>query len=155
MKKIFLLGCLIFALSGCQSETTSDSPESSTEAKEATPEGANEATGDIYKQDWDVFKQAVISKDKDAVLFFAVKHDQSLQDVLDLSYDYIFDDLMIENIENLNYEDLPASPANPDWKELSTYYFGEVDGEIFESGTYLYFEERPEGLRIVNFLAAG
>jgi hypothetical protein len=156
MKRILLFGCLIAALSSCQNEQSDPTSEEPTEANTTvTPDEQEDVTGDIYAQDWELFKQAVISKDKDAVLFFATKNDQSLIDVLDLSYDYIFDDQMIENIENMNYEDLPASPENQNWKELSTYYFGEVDGEIFESGTFLYFEERPEGLRIVNFLAAG
>lgn len=156
MKKILFLGCLIFSLASCKNTDATEKISSETKPKASTSsiEDATD-TGDIYEQDWKMFKQAVINKDKDAVLFFAVKHDESLRDVLDLSYDYIFDDQMIENIENMNYSDLPMSLENDQWRELSTFYFGEVDGELNESGTFLYFEERPEGLRIVNFLAAG
>ncbi len=153
MKKILILTSISLFLIGCtESSNENDAEKATTSAPE---EDVQEETGDIYAQDWESFKQAVISKDKDAVLFFAVKQDQSLRDILELSYDYIFDDQMIENIENMNYQDLPVSADHENWRELSTYYYGEVDGEVYESGTFLYFEERPEGLRIVNFLAAG
>lgn len=156
MKKTLFISCLFLALASCQTDASTESSKESTESKSQTsPEETLEDTGDIYTQDWELFKQAVISKDKKAVLFFAEKQDQSLVDVLELSYDYIFDDQMIENIEHLNYQDIPVSGMDENWKELSTYYFGEVEGEIYESGTFLYFEEKPEGLRIVNFLAAG
>ena len=59
------------------------------------------------------------------------------------------------NIENKHYYDLPKSTENENWRVLGTFYNGDVDGEAQESGTFLYFEERPEGLRIINFLAAG
>lgn len=155
MKKILLIGSILFTMVACQSETTSDSSSDNSESEPSSKKEEQTNTGDIYAQDWQTFKEAVISKDKKSVLFFALKNDQSLRDVLEMSYDYIFDDVMIENIKKMKYQDLPTSSQDPDWKELSTYYYGEEDGEVFESGTFLYFEERPEGLRIVNFLAAG
>lgn len=156
MKKILISGVMFLILASCQNENTSnDTSGSAGTEKPAHSEESITVTGDVYAQDWETFKQAVISKDKDAVLFFAAKNQESLRDILDMSYDYIFDDIMIENIEDMNYSDLPKSAQNPEWRELSTYYYGEEDGEIYESGTFLYFEERPEGLRIVNFLAAG
>lgn len=156
MKKILISGVVFLVLASCQYENTAnDTSESEGTEKSAHSEENTTVSDDIYAQDWETFKQAVISKDKDAVLFFAAKNQEGLKDILDMSYDYIFDDIMIENIEDMNYSDLPKSAQNPKWKELSTYYYGEEDGEIDESGTFLYFEERPEGLRIVNFLAAG
>lgn len=138
--------------SSCQTETSNDHKENSETSESQESESAN-----VYLQDWKAFKSAVISKDKDAVLFFALKSDQSLKDVLEMSFDYIFDDQMIENIQNLDYDDLSIHEQNNQWKVLITYYPSGSEEEIEDSasGTYLFFEERPEGLRIVNFLAAG
>ncbi|WP_258542409.1 hypothetical protein [Parvicella tangerina] len=156
MKTILFFGLLTLAFISCEGDVKTPNETSESASDEVlSKDSLGDETGDIYAQDWEQFKQAVIYKDKDAVLFFVAKNDQSLRDILELSYDYIFDDQMIENIEEMNYQDLPVSNENSSWRELSTYYFGEVDGEIYESGTFLYFEERPEGLRIVNYLAAG
>lgn len=147
---LILLGFLLSLIS-CENNSDQNGNESGIVSEESGPEQPE----NIYEKDWLNFKESVISKDKDAVLFFVSKQDQALMDVLDLSYDYVFDDQMIEEIEHLNYSDLPVSAMNDQWKELNVSYETESDGEIYESGTYLYFEERPEGLRIVNFLAAG
>lgn len=150
--KPFLISLgFLLSLISCENHSDLNGNESGIVSEESGPEQPE----NIYEKDWLNFKESVIAKDKDAVLFFVSKQDQALMDVLDLSYDYVFDDQMIEEIEYLNYSDLPVSAMNDQWKELNVSYETESDGEIYESGTYLYFEERPEGLRIVNFLAAG
>lgn len=151
MKHFLHLLYISIFLASCQQDKPDENSVTSRTEKGYT----SEETGDIYAQDWETFKNAVITRDKETVLFFAEKNQESLRDILDLSYDYIFDDVMIENIQNLNYSDLPNYISDTTWKELNIIYFGEIDGEIYESGTFLYFEERPEGLRIVNFIAAG
>ncbi|MCB9196486.1 MAG: hypothetical protein H6600_02900 [Flavobacteriales bacterium] len=155
MKKTLLILAISGTLVACQNQSNEDNSVEGNETSSETNDQLGSTEEDLYAGDWEEFKQAVISKDKDAVLFFASKQDQDLIDVLDLSYDYIFDDAMIEVITNMNYSDLPVSGLDNNWKELGISYSSEEDGEIYESGTYLYFEERPEGLRIVNFLAAG
>lgn len=155
MKKILFIGSILFALSSCQSEPTSESSNSGSEPdSEVKCDQDQGDSEDLYSEDWEAFKQAVITKNKDAVMTFALKNDQCLRDIFDMSYDYIFDDVMIENIEKMNYQDLPISSQNPNWKKLSTYYYSEGDEDTSETGTFLFFEERPEGLRIVKFLAA-
>lgn len=152
MKKLLYLITIAFALLSCQT----GNPDEQMELQKGSDVIEKESVNNYY-QDWEDFRSAVIAKDKESVLFFALKSDQSLKDILEMSYDYIFDDQMIENIENMTYDDLGIVENDEQKKVLIIYYpsGSEMNIEDSQSSTHLFFEERPEGLRIVNFIAAG
>ena len=106
-----------------------------------------------YDEDWEAFKTAVINKDVKAVQAFAGSDNVDALPIIEAFSDPDF--LVI--LKKSTYDDLLA---NTDGYEVLLVFSAEFEsddeeGNIFESGLYLYFSQGEMGLALENFLAAG
>lgn len=109
-----------------------------------------------YAADWKILQTAFSKKDKATVLSFVPENDGDTKAAIDLSFDYAFDDEFIAKIFATDYSQLKTSEiSGKDLLEFGVFYSSIEDGVEYESGIYIYLMETPEGLKLVNFLAAG
>jgi hypothetical protein len=104
-----------------------------------------------YSQDWENFKEAVLTRNKQTVITFVSNEDKTLKLVIEIKYDFIFDDVFIDKISKLNYSSLKDDEYNgkPCKSFMVVYYKNDMK---VEKGNYFYFEESPIGLRMINFV---
>lgn len=106
-----------------------------------------------YDADFEAFKEAVVKKDKDMLDFM----NQADGVDADLILIYFEDKAILDQLKKAKYSDLTLSDFNgTPVMEFSASVSGEdEEGNEYESGIFLYFEETGSGLRLVNVLAAG
>ncbi len=105
-----------------------------------------------YSQDWDNFKEAILTRDKKTVITFVSNENKTLKYVIELTYDYIFDDVFVDVISNYNYQSLKEDTLNgkPCKSFMVVYYKNE---KKVEKGNYFYFEKTPIGLRMIEYIS--
>ena len=106
-----------------------------------------------YDEDFEVFKIAVINKDIQAVSAFATS------DVIDaeMLIEAFNDPDFLTLLKAATYDDLTTDTNG---EEILLVFSATIqgdagNGEVFESGLYLYFSHGDNGLMLENFLAAG
>ena len=106
-----------------------------------------------YDEDWNRFKEAVINKDIPGVSAFASSDMIDSEVIVDAFGDPEF----LELLKNATYNDLTTDTEGPEvLLVFSAAIAGEdEDGNVYESGLYLYFSQGETGLLLENFLAAG
>jgi hypothetical protein len=142
IKSILIYSLSIFIMWSCvEKETQKD--ESKT---------IDSSTEHNYSQDWDNFKEAILTRDKKTVITFVSNENKTLKYVVELTYDYIFDDVFIDVISNYNYENLKDDELNgkPCKSFMIVYYKNE---KKVEKGSFFYFEETPIGLRMIEYIS--
>lgn len=106
-----------------------------------------------YEADFEAFKEAIVKKDKE-MLDFMNQAEGTDADMLLL---YFEDPAFLNKLKKTKYSDLTLSDYNgTPVQEFSVSVSGkDEEGNEYESGIFLYFEETGSGLRLVNVLAAG
>ncbi len=106
-----------------------------------------------YEADFEAFKDAIVKKDKETIDFMN-KADGTDADLLLL---YFEDPAFLKQLKATKYSDLTLSDFNgTPVLEFSAEVSGsDEEGNEYESGVFLYFEESGSGLKLVNVLAAG
>jgi hypothetical protein len=142
MKRFILLG----ALALCFTTTTL------ADSKENTPTLPLVQRFD-YVADFAAFKEAVAKKDKETIDWYN-KAEGTDADMIIMFFE---DPDFLKQLKSAKYEDLTASDFNgtPVVTFSATVSGKDEEGNEYESGIYLYFEETGSGLRLVNVLAAG
>ena len=106
-----------------------------------------------YASDWGLFRGAVSENNlEDFKLFMGADISDPESLLMSLQEEWVLTKLVETPYEDLTVSDYNGTPV----KEFSASVEGSDDeGNIYESGIYLYFEEGPEGLKLVNVLMAG
>lgn len=161
MKLQFLsLAAFTILYTSCSgNEATNSSTDSS---KDTTSQTTTDATIDEnsdmgessgYASEWGDFRIAVTDNNLDAFKSFLgpdVSDPEGL--LMSLREDWVLNTLVETPYEDLTDSDYNGTPV----KQFSATVEGSDDeGNIYESGIYLYFEEAPSGLKLVNVLMAG
>jgi len=106
-----------------------------------------------YDEDWDRFKEAVISKNIQGVSAFASS------DAIDaeLLVDAFSDSDFLEQLRVATYDDLTTDIEGEEVLLVfsATMSGSDEEGNEYESGVYLYFSQGENSLLLENFLAAG
>ena len=127
-------------------QTDSENPETITE---------DEAISSRYHydEDWEVFKTAVINKDIKGVSAFASSDNIDAEILIDAFKDPDF----LAALKKATYDDLEVDSSGDDvFLVFSCAIEGsDEEGNVYESGLYLYFTQGETGLLLENFLAAG
>ncbi|UKN03687.1 hypothetical protein K6119_09195 [Paracrocinitomix mangrovi] len=107
-----------------------------------------------YDLEWEAFKEAVYAKNADDLNYFLPEGSAYTADEILM---LCGEDYVINAMKKTTYEKLGDSEYNGNYaKEFSATVSGtDEEGNEYESGIFLYFEEGLEGLRLVNVLAAG
>lgn len=148
---------LLLASCGGTSETVETTDTTATTV--TAPDSAlNEENFDIgessgYASDWSLFRSAVSDNNLDDFKLFMgpdVSDPEGL--LMSLQEEWVMTKLVETPYEDLTVSDYNGTPV----KEFAAGVQGSDDeGNIYESGIYLYFEEGPDGLMLVNVLMAG
>lgn len=142
---ILFASILLFAsCSGSTEEpTTTDTTKTDTTVQTAI----------TYDVEWDAFKKSVVDNDSVAFMLFVgpdVSDPISLLRML--QEDWVMEDLNMTTYADLTVSDYDGTPV----KEFSAGVEGQdEEGNVYESGIFLYFEESPAGFMLVNVLMAG
>lgn len=106
-----------------------------------------------YEADFAAFKDAIKKKDKD-ILDFMNKAEGTDSDMLIM---YFEDPAFMKKLQAAKYSDLTSGDFNgtPVVTFVASVSGSDDEGNEYESGIYLYFEESGSGLILVNVLAAG
>ena len=142
---ILFASILLFAsCSGSTEEpTTTDTTKTDTTVQTAI----------TYDVEWDAFKKSVVDNDSVAFMLFVgpdVSDPISLLHML--QEDWVMEDLNMTTYADLTVSDYNGTPV----KEFSAGVEGQdEEGNVYESGIFLYFEESPAGFLLVNVLMAG
>ncbi|MEZ4938554.1 MAG: hypothetical protein R2799_13270 [Crocinitomicaceae bacterium] len=106
-----------------------------------------------YEADFAAFKEAIEKKDKETLNFM----NQAEGTDADMLLMYFEDPVFLKKLKATKYSDLTLSDYNGiPVLEFSASVSGEdEEGNEYESGIFLYFEESGSGLKLVNVLAAG
>ena len=139
---IFLYSLTLFFMFSCIDSKT----------EEATLKTIETLKKHDYSQNWENFKEAVLTRDKQTVITFISNENKTLKFVAELTYDYIFDDVFIDVISNYSYQSLKDDTLNgkPCKSFMVVYYKNE---KKVEKGNYFYFEETPIGLRMIEYIS--
>lgn len=132
-----------------ESTATSDTKPDTVQTEENFDIG--ESSG--YASDWGLFRGAVSENNLEDFKFFMgadISDPESL--LMSLQEEWVLTKLVETPYEDLTVSDYNGTPV----KQFSASIEGSDDeGNIYESGIYLYFEEGPDGLKLVNVLMAG
>ena len=165
MKQFFLItGALLF-LSACSetSEEHQESPKENileaivAEIQDALPtelETEEKAASRYhYDEDFEVFKTAVINKDIRGVSAFASSDNIDAEIIIEAFSDPDF----LKQLTAATYHDLTTDTSGDDVLLVFSASMEGDDGEgnIFESGLYIYFSQGETSLLLENFLTAG
>lgn len=106
-----------------------------------------------YDEDFEVFKTAVINKDIKGVSAFASSDMIDAEVIIEAFSDPVF----LKQLKAGTYNDLTTDTSG---KEVFLVFTATVqgdagNGEVFESGLYLYFSQGETSLLLENFFAAG
>lgn len=161
MKVHFFITSLCFTIltTGCSGNetTTTETQETDTTVaivKESTPDDSfdiGESSG--YASDWSMFRSAVQDNSLNDFNSFMGSDVSDPEGLLSM----LREEWVLSALVETPYEDLTISDYNgTEVKEFSATVEGSDDeGNTYESGVYLYFEEAPDGLKLVNVLMAG
>lgn len=143
-------------LVSCGSTTESTESTATTETKPdtiQTQENFDIGESSGYASDWGLFRGAVSDNNlEDFKLFMGADISDPESLLMSLQEEWVLTKLVETPYENLTVSDYNGTPV----KEFSASVEGSDDeGNIYESGIYLYFEESPDGLKLVNVLMAG
>lgn len=126
-----------------QTDTTTIQPDTAVAALQVSP----------YEADWNNFKLAIQDKDEPAIGSFIQ------DDVIDTeSLLLTFSDTTYSNsLVKTGYTDLLNTTYNEKAvREFSVQQeYTDEEGNTYESAIFLYFEETPQGLKLVGVLMAG
>lgn len=106
-----------------------------------------------YEADFAAFKDAIKKKDKEMLDFM----NQAEGTDSDMLLMYFEDPEFMKQLQAAKYTDLTSGDFNgtPVVTFTASVSGSDEEGNEYESGIYLYFEESGSGLRLVNVLAAG
>lgn len=145
---LLLLGC------GGNSETveTADTTAVKNDTVQ-TEENFDIGESSGYASDWGLFRGAVTENNlEDFKLFMGADISDPESLLMSLQEDWVFTKLVATPYEDLTVSDYNGTPV----KEFAASVEGsDEEGNIYESGIYLYFEEAADGLKLVNVLMAG
>lgn len=167
IKKSFsiLIFSTILVACGDASETSGDATNNAQSA-EQSQSGENSGNKDVvnpeandaeinsrynYEQDWEMIKAAIISKDAKTLKDFST-------DDIDVESIFMsFSDEFLDILKKAKYEDLEVDDSGEEVILVFNGYLSGSDdeGNIYESGLYLYFYQGEPNLQLFNFLAAG
>lgn len=145
----------------CSEENPENNSSESTSSSEIAAETID--SSDIYENDWQILKKAIINKNESVVLTFVSNEDPVLKEAIDISYEYIFDDEVIEKIRNLSFEELekPGVCGTDDNGEVINFdnRFIYLNKEVKNDSTNQFTESTLEielfksknGLKITNY----
>ncbi|MFT4600129.1 MAG: hypothetical protein ACI857_000299 [Arenicella sp.] len=102
---------------------------------------------------WNMFKEYVLTKNvKEIEGLFAEDAELDAENVIELcSQEWCWQVMQETDYEDFVDSDYDGTPV----KEFSVEETFETDGEEYGSATFLYFEERTDGLKLIGILAAG
>lgn len=143
MKRIILIALTGFSLNAMATEL----PTSNEPAKKTTAQRFD------YPAEWEAFKEAVKKKDKEIINMMNKAEGVDADMILMFFEDPDF----MKQLQATKYSDLTANDFNgTPVVEFSATVSGKDDeGNEYESGIFLYFDESGSGLKLVNVLAAG
>lgn len=167
-KRIFSIILAALILSSCSEEPQESAPSNQEQTNET--ETSNSTSPKVeeddnvnqdseissryhYDEDWEVFKTAVINKDIKGVAAFASSDNIDAEIIVEAFSDPDF----LSVLKNASYDDLEVDTSGEEVMLVFSCAVEGDDGEgnIFESGLYLYFTQGETGLLLENFLAAG
>jgi hypothetical protein len=127
----------------------------SNNSTESITESNTEETVD-YQKAWDEFVQVVLNGTKSEVVAYLDPENEAIQNEVDLSFDYYFDEDLRDELIGLSYADLingeyGGKPA----KILAIHHSYVIDGTTLDSSYIYYFGETSKGLIIYDILIAG
>lgn len=127
--------------------------ESTPETDEAKEEGEEISSRYNYDKDWEYFKMAVINKDVKTVSGFISSDNVDAETVIQAFSDPVFR----ADLKKATYKDLEVDTSGEDVRLVfSTQVEGhDEEGNTYESGLFLYFEQGDPSLLLEDFLAAG
>lgn len=150
--KIVALASIVVACGAAQNESTENDNSTvkidSSEILDETLQG-----GFHYDEDFEAFKKAVFEKNKEDVTFFLEGEELEVDNVIQT----LNEDWVKEQLEKAKYADLRESEFNGNPAvELDIYIEGtDEEGNIYESGVSLFFDEGMNGLKLIYILYAG
>lgn len=160
MNKILILSAVI-ALVSCGSQESegddvnADSLAITQDSVDVDTENSLDAVNpeELYASDWNAFASAVVNNDLTSMKKYIDADHIDAEQLLGM----LREDWVLTTLEVTTYEELGDNADMFDYevKEFGAYISDEVDGEVYESGLYLYFQKKEEGLRLVEYLAAG
>ncbi len=145
---------LLLASCGGASETTETADTTLTKT-DTIQSGENFDIGESsgYASDWGLFRGAVSDNNLEDFKFFMgadISDPESL--LMSLQEEWVLTKLVETPYEDLTDSDYNGTPV----KEFVADVEGsDEEGNIYESAIFLYFEESPDGLKLVNVLMAG
>lgn len=107
-----------------------------------------------YDQDWENIKEAILNKDVKGLSAYAASDAVDAQLIID---SFHADRDFLDQLKKASYKDLRTED---DGDRILLVFSAEVagsdeEGNEYESGLYLYFNQGDPSLELVNFLAAG
>lgn len=158
------LSVSLFSCSEASTETNldSDSEETTSEIEQDQPEltSEDEVISEVedeapvqYDASWESFKTAVVNKDIKGVSAFASSDKIDAEFVVQAFSDPEF----LALLKKAKYEDLEIDNSSEEEILKFSGYLETSDdeGNIYESGLYLYFTKGETGLLLEDFQAAG
>ena len=158
LKYIFVAIVIINFISSCSSNEKTESTDNSN-----LPEKSENSEQDIYTTDWLILKQAILDKNEAVVLTFVSNEDPILKEAINISYDYIFDEEIIEQIRNLDLKDLEepgvCGTENTDdiikfdncFINLHKTITNDSTKTFTESSLEIELQKTKNGLKIINY----
>jgi len=149
MRNSIILSASIFIFASC----SGNSEETTTPNSDTTKTDTVIATTIAYDLEWEAFKKSVVDNDSIAFLPFV---GTEVSDPISL-LGMLQEDWVMAKLSTATYTDLIISDYNgTPVKEFSVGVEStDEEGNTYESGIYLYFEETPTAFILVNVLMAG
>lgn len=161
LKHILYTIISVITITSCGSNQMEHADSENSDSNIMTTE--NGEVEDIYEKDWEILKHAIVTKNEAVVLTFVSNEDAVLKEAIDISYEFIFDDEVIEKIKNLNFHELdqPGICGTQDNGEeihfdnrfISIHKEVENDstGVLTESSLEIELLKTENGLKIINY----
>jgi hypothetical protein len=135
---------LFLSLAVCQTQESQSMPST----------GSPVESRYAYDQDWEIIKEAILEKDLSTFAQYAESSD--------LDPDFVIrafhaDPEYMEQLRNSSYKDLKVEQRDGEILLVFSVYVSDSDedGNVYESGLYLYMRQGEPSLEIISFLAAG
>lgn len=161
VNQLFYILLCSFLITSCVTQTEPENAEAPSEL-DSTMTSNNESI-DQYEKEWEVLKKAIINKDEAVVLTFVSNEDPILKEAIDISYDFIFDDEIIEKIKNLELKDLDQPGVCGTDEQMKEVGFdnnyinlhkeitNDSSGILTESALEIELCKTKNGLKITNY----
>ena len=149
MRNSIILFTSILLFASCSGEAE----ETTTPTTDTTKTDTVVATTIAYDVEFEAFKKSVVDNDSIAFMpFVGADVSDPISLLRMLQEDWVMAELSTTTYADLTVSDYNGTPV----KEFSVGVEGQDDeGNTYESGIYLYFEETPTALVLVNVLMAG